>query len=137
MTKEIEKNQAYKTIRDMGKVTFVDGYKKIIVHFVFAVKHDHRHKARLVAGGHLAEPLPEGSYSRVVSLHSLCLCLDAAGLKRLSTMVGDNSSSYLEAHTKEEICFTAGPEFGILEGNSFLIERAHYGLRTSGASWHQ
>ena len=29
------------------------GYQKIIVHLVFAVKHDGRHKARLVAGGNL------------------------------------------------------------------------------------
>ena len=30
-----------------------DDYKKINVHLVYAVKHDGRHKARLVAGGHL------------------------------------------------------------------------------------
>ena len=30
-----------------------DGYQKIRVHLIFAVKHDGRHKARLVAGGHL------------------------------------------------------------------------------------
>ena len=137
MTKEIENIQAYKTFKDMGKVNFVDGYKKIIVHFVFAVKHDLRHKARLVAGGHLTEPTMEGSYSSVVSLRSLRICLVAAELNGLKTMVGDISSAYLEAYTKERVCFTAGPEFGILEGHTFVIEKALYGLRTSGASWHQ
>jgi hypothetical protein len=29
--------------------------KKIRVHLIYAVKHDGRHKARLVAGGHLTE----------------------------------------------------------------------------------
>ena len=29
------------------------GYKRINVHIIYAVKHDGRHKARLVAGGHL------------------------------------------------------------------------------------
>ena len=32
-----------------------NGYKKINVHFVYYVKHDGRHKARLVSGGHLTE----------------------------------------------------------------------------------
>jgi hypothetical protein len=44
MTKEIDKIQAYKTFKDMGKVKLVDGFKKIIVHFAFAVKHDLQHK---------------------------------------------------------------------------------------------
>jgi hypothetical protein len=39
ITKEIENIQSYQTFKDMGKVTHVSGYKKIIVHFVFAVKH--------------------------------------------------------------------------------------------------
>jgi Reverse transcriptase (RNA-dependent DNA polymerase) len=137
MTLEIGNVQAYNTFKDMGKVKFIPGYKKIIVHFVFAVKHDLRHKARLVAGGHLTDPTMEGSYSSVVSLRSLRICLVAAELNSLKTMVGDISSAYLEAETKEKVCFTAGPEFGELEGHTFIIFKALYGLRTSGASWHQ
>ncbi len=68
MTLEIGNVQAYNTFKDMGKVNYIPGYKKIIVHFVFAVKHDLRHKARLVAGGHLTDPTMEGSYSSVVQL---------------------------------------------------------------------
>jgi hypothetical protein len=137
MTKEIENVQAYNKFKDMGTVSYVPGYKKIIVHFVFAVKHDLRHKARLVAGGHLTEPTMEGSYSSVVNLRSIRLCLVAAELNNLDIMVGDISSAYLEANTKEKVCFTAGPEFGILQGHTFIIVKALYGLRTSGASWHQ
>jgi hypothetical protein len=114
MTKEIENIQVYKTFRDMGKVAFVDGYKQIIVHFVFAVKHKLCHKARLIAVGHLTVPTLEGSYSSVVSLHSLRLCLVAAELNGLNTMVEDISSAYLKAYTKDKVCFIAGPEFGIL-----------------------
>jgi hypothetical protein len=55
----------------------------------------------------------EGSYSSVESLRSVGLCLVAADLNGLSTMVGDFSSSYLEAYTKEKVCFTAGTSFGI------------------------
>jgi len=90
----------------MGIVPYMNSYRKIIVHFVFAVKHDLRHKARLVAGGHLTEPTMEGSYSSVVNLRSLRICLVAAELNGLSTMVGDISSAYLEATTKEMVCFT-------------------------------
>jgi hypothetical protein len=33
-----------------------DGYKWIICHMVYDVKHDERHKSTLVAGGHLTDP---------------------------------------------------------------------------------
>jgi Reverse transcriptase (RNA-dependent DNA polymerase) len=110
--------------------------RKSSFHFVFAVKHDLRHNARLIAGGHLTELTMEGSYSSLVCLRSLHLCLVAAELNVLGTMVGHISSAYLEAYTKEKV-FTSGPEFGILEGHTFIIEKAPYGLHTSGASWHQ
>ena len=38
--------------------------------------------------------------------------------------------------TKEKVAFIAGPEFGALEGHTFLIRKALYGLRSSGARWH-
>jgi hypothetical protein len=60
MTKEFENIQSYQTFKDMGKVTHVSGYKRIIAHFVFLVKHDLRHKAQLVADGHLTPPTIEG-----------------------------------------------------------------------------
>jgi hypothetical protein len=116
MTKEIENIQSYQTFKDMGKITHVSGYKKIILHFVFAVKHNLQHKAQLVVGGHLIPPTMERSYSSVVSLRSLCICLAAAELNNLQTMVGDISTAYLEAYTKEKVGFTAGPEFGVLQG---------------------
>ena len=40
-----------------------DGYQKIRVNLIFAVKHDGRHKARLVAGGHLTPDPIESIYS--------------------------------------------------------------------------
>ena len=45
--------------------------KKIRVHFVYAVKHDGRFKARLVADGHLTKEPVESIYSGVVSMRSL------------------------------------------------------------------
>ena len=68
MNKEIANLNKYNTFKDMGNVQYLPGHKRIIVHFVFAVKHDLRHKACLVAGGHLTEPMIDGSYLNVVSL---------------------------------------------------------------------
>jgi hypothetical protein len=45
-----------------------DGHKKIHAHLVFDVKHDGRHKARYVAGGHLTNIPNANVYSGVVSL---------------------------------------------------------------------
>ena len=47
------------------------GYKKIRVHLIFAVKYDGRYKARLVADGHLTPEPVESIYSGVVSLRNL------------------------------------------------------------------
>ena len=34
------------------------------------------------------------------------------------------------------MAFIAGPEFGDLQGHTMIIVKALYGLRTSGARWH-
>jgi hypothetical protein len=117
---EIDNIQAYKTVRNMGKFRLVDGFKKIIVHFVFADKHDLRHKARLVAGGHLKEPTMKGSHSCVVSLRSLRICLVAAKLS--GTKVGDISSAYLEATQKTMYA-------SLLVLNSVYLKAIHSSLR--------
>jgi hypothetical protein len=46
-------------------------------------------------------------------------------------------NAYLEAKTKEKVYIVAGPEFGPLEGHTLLIDKALYGLRSSGLCWHQ
>ena len=73
----------YKVFQDHGKAKIdpklrkvsnaPDGYQKIRVHLILAVKHDGRHKARLVAGGHLTPDPIESIYSGVVSIRSLRL----------------------------------------------------------------
>ena len=53
---ELAQVDEYDTFEDKGK-GYKPGpdYKKINVHIVYAVKHDGRHKSRLVAGGHLTD----------------------------------------------------------------------------------
>jgi hypothetical protein len=119
----------------MGKLPYLAGCKNFRVYFVLAVKHDLRHKARLVTGGHLTDPSTDGTYSIVVSLQSMRIAMAAAELNKLDIMLGDVSSAYLEAYTQEKVCFIAGPDFGPLEDHLLVIVRALYGLRTSGARW--
>ena len=74
MDLEVTQIHEYKVFKDTGKAQFHNG--KIVtpdgfLHFVYAVKHDGRFKARLVADGHLTKEPVESIYSGVVSLKSL------------------------------------------------------------------
>ena len=65
------------------------------------------------------------------------LALLIGELNGLTPMAGDIGNTYLEAYTKEKVYFTAGPEFGALAGHTMVVVKAHYGLRTSGARFHE
>ena len=111
----------YKVFQDHGKAQFdpksrkvsnaPNGYQKIRVHLIFAVKHDGRHNARLVAGGHLTPDPIESIYSGVVSIRSLRLVIFLAKLNNLEVW---------------------GAEEHIL-----VIYKALYGLKSSGIRWSQ
>jgi hypothetical protein len=137
MQEEIDSLLAYSTLNDEGHITFLPGNENIHVHFVFAVKHDLRHKARQVAGGHLTDSNTNNSkYSSVVSLRSMLIAIAAGEFNNLFIMVGDIASAYLEAFTLEKVRFIAGPEYGPLGGHLLTIVRALYGLCTSGVRCH-
>ena len=138
---QLELNQIneYEVFIDAGhhtKAKIPSGYKKIRVHFVFDVKHDGRHKARLVADGHLTAVPLESVYSGVVSLRGFRLVLFLAELNDLELWATDVGNAYLEAFTSEMVYIIAGPEFKELEGHVLIISKALYGLRSSGARWH-
>ena len=88
-----------------------EGYQKIRVHLIFAVKHDGRHKARLVAGEHLTPDPIDSIYSGVVSIILLRLVIFLAKLNNLEVWGADIGNVYLEAKTKEKLYVVAGPEF--------------------------
>ena len=102
------------------------------------MKHDGRHKARIVAGGHLTKEPTESVYSSVVSLQSLHIIILAAELNRLELYQADVGSAYLEALTGELIYFIAGKEFAHLgmQDHVLVLYKALYGLRSSGQCWH-
>ena len=76
------------------------------------MKHDLRHKARFVAGGHLTDPPKDSVYSGVVSLRSLRLVALLAELNGLELWAANVGNAYLEASTKEKVYIIARPEFG-------------------------
>jgi hypothetical protein len=68
---ELSQINEYHTFLDKphhSKPVAPTGYKNIRVHPVFDVKHDGRHKASLVADGHLTEVTLDSVYSGVVSI---------------------------------------------------------------------
>ena len=44
-------------------------------------------------------------------------------------------NAYLEAWTRKKLYNVAGSEFGLLKGHILIVDRALYGLRSSGARW--
>ena len=122
---EISQLFEYDTFKDLGKGTPIpEGYQKIPCHMVYAVKHDGRHKARMVAGGHRTETPSDSIYSGVVSLPGIRLVTFLAELNELELWGTDIGNAYLESYTKEKVCFIAGGEFGELAGHTFMIIKA-------------
>ena len=119
-----------------GKAVTPDGFQKIRVHFVYAVKHDGRFKARLVADGHLTKEPVESIYSGVVSLRSLRMVVFLCQLNDLEIWGADVGIAYLEAYTDEKLCTIAGPEFKELQGHLLIMIKALHGTHSGGARWH-
>ena len=80
----MSQNNEYKTPSDKGRAQYGsngkvnnghEGYKQIRVHLIFDVKHNSRHKARLVADGSLTTEPAEPIYSSMVSLRKLRLSM--------------------------------------------------------------
>jgi hypothetical protein len=71
---EMSQLAEYDTFRDLGHKDTASpptGYKKIPTHLIYDCKHDSRHKAWMVADGHLTDIPLESVYSGVVSLRGL------------------------------------------------------------------
>jgi Reverse transcriptase (RNA-dependent DNA polymerase) len=132
---------SFNAFKDRGHHTtsakIPSGYKKITAHLVFAAKHDGRRKAQLVAGGHLTDNPLESVYSSVVPLRGVRLVVFIAELNGLEVWCTDVGNAYLESYTKEKVYIIGGPKFASFgwEGHVLFINRALYGLKSSGLMW--
>jgi Reverse transcriptase (RNA-dependent DNA polymerase) len=97
---------------------------------------DIRHTARFVADGHLTDIPLDSVYASVVSLQGFQLILFLAEVNGLQLWATDIGNSYIEAYMSGKVYIVAGPEFGEKEGHILVISKALYGLRSSGARWH-
>ena len=143
MDLELTQIHEYKVFKDTGKAQFhngkavtPDGFQKIRVHFVYAVKHDDRFKARLVADGHLTKEHVESIYSGVVPLRSLRMVVSLSQLNDFEIWGADVGNTYLEAYTDQKLCIIAGPEFKELQGHLLIMIKALHGTCSGGARWH-
>jgi hypothetical protein len=138
MDVEINQIDKHNTFHDLEKGKPPPrGHNKIRVHFVYDVKHDLHLKSRLVAEGNLTAPPKDSVYSGVVTLRSLGMCMSLAELNGLKVEAADVRNACLEACTKEKLYVVPGPEFGDQQGSIVVIIKALYGLRTSGARFHE
>ena len=113
------------------------GYQRTTLVMIFDVKHDLRHKARLVAGGHLVDVLDNSVYSSTVKTISVHLLHVIAHKHKLEQLCGDVGNAFVNAYTNEKVFAIAGPEFGKeQEGQVVIIVKALYGLATSAERWH-
>ena len=136
---KISQHTKYSTFKSLGKRSPVpDGYKKIHVHFVYDVKHNGCHKARLVAGGHPTDVPVDSVYSGVVAIATKpsYLCRPCR-TQQLASTAANIGNAYLEAETKEKAYIIGGPGFGELEGHTLIIHKALYGVHSSGLHWHE
>ena len=58
-----------------------------------------------------------------------------APLNDVSLLAADIGNTYLNATCREKIYTIAGAEFGDPQGKVLIIEKALYGLKSSGAAW--
>ena len=131
--RELDQLFSYRTFRDLGEgVLPGPGYTKIKVRFVFDVKADGKRKGRFVARGDMTPEPEKAVYSSVASLRSLRILVFLAQLNGLEIIQGDIGNAYLESYTQEKVYFIAGHEFGPLAGHTLIIDKALYGLRSSG-----
>lgn len=133
---EIEQIDSFKCFKDLGKGRNIrDGYKCIRVHMVYDIKHDHIQKERLVENGNLTGTPEHSVYSSVVSLRGLRITLFLAELNGLNIWSTDIGNAYLNSYTDEKVVIIAGDEFGEISGHTLRIDRALYGLKSSGLRW--
>jgi hypothetical protein len=111
---------------------------------VFDAKHDGRRKARFVAGGHLTMDPGEDSYSGVIAPDAVRLGMFAAVYNNLKVLTADISNAYLYADTKEKVYTVLSPEYAALGkefaelcGKTLVFDKGLYGLKTSGARFHE
>ena len=120
-----------------GSTNDLVGYQQITGHMIFDVKlgEGFRRKARYVGDGHKTETPSSITYSSVVSRDSIRIILTIAALNDLDIQGADIENAYLTAPCREKVWIRGGIEFGEMAGKILIVEKALYGLKSSGAAF--
>ena len=112
-------------------------YQYTPLRIIFDVKaEDLRHKARMVAGGHVVNATMYESYASVVQTRTIRILKTIAANEGLNFITGDIGNAFVQAQTQEKIYSKAGPEFGPRSGCIVILKKALYGLSTSARAWN-
>ena len=80
-----------------------EGWQFAPLHWVFVVKHDLRHKARLVIGGHVTDASFCDTYAKTIRMEHVRLQLYLALRNNDKILSGDIGSDYINSYTNEMI----------------------------------
>ena len=93
-------------------------------------------KAIWVKDGHKNSDPDQSTYAGVVSRDSVRISLSYAALKGIDVMESDIKNTYLQDPSSEKHYIICGGGFGLEHiGNIYLIRRALYGGKSSGANF--
>ena len=101
--------------------------------FYIKLGENFQRKARILYGGHTTRIHSSVTYSSMV-LHDLVrIMLIVAALNGLDLQAAGIKNAYLTDPCHEKIWTRAGPEFVIDKGKVYIVVRALYGFKSSGA----
>ena len=106
-----------------GKIEDLIGYQKVKCHIVWDVKlgENFRHKARLVAGGHVTDTPSSLTYSSVISRDSVRIALTVAALNGLDVLGCNIQNAYISAPCREKIYVIARHKFSLDAGKVIKV----------------
>jgi Reverse transcriptase (RNA-dependent DNA polymerase) len=100
------------------------------------IRMDVTRKASLVAGGHVTDLPASIKYSSVASRESVRIDFLIAELNDLNILAADIGNAYLNTPAEEKVYTITRKEFGEDANKIAIIIRALFGLKSSGAAWH-
>jgi len=130
----MNKIEEYKVFRPVSETP--TGYTKLRCNLIFDTKLYGTRKARLVADGSKSPQFID-SYSSVIAPEHIRLSMVAAQINDLAMDTIDLGNAYLHAFTKEKAHTILSDGYGDLSGKILIIEKALYGMRTSGARFYE
>ena len=110
-------------------------YQFAPLRMIFEVKQDGRKKARLTIGGHVVDAAGISTRSTVVKTISVRLIDLICHRDGLTLKHGDVGNAFITAPCMEKIYSRATPEFGERCDAIVTLNKALYGLRTSGRAF--